>query len=473
MVHHSSVQLLPSLTHALRAAAPACNAALWCCSRAFSSSTPHLQQQQQQQETAEPLTGLAFDEVFVQQGGPYAGSSSSNGSEDQAIQEPITAVFLHGLLGSSRNWRSFSRKLAQDAAARTNRDVRMLLVDLRCHGDSASRYGLHPPHSMAAAANDVAQLIKQQLGGQAPHLLAGLSLGGKVALQLLKQMVEEEEQQQQQQQAAGQYHHHGMYEAAPPISPPEDFKLSCSLPNTTTSSSSSSQASSSSLPTAAANATDAVASSQLPQPPFRGLPQQVWVLDSQPGTVPLDVDAPTSVGKIIQLIHQIPTPLPNRQALYKYLEPKGIPLPVAQWLGTSLVPGGRWGSSSSSSSGNGNGSSDQQLDWVFDITGAAALYNSYRLSSYWDVLTQPPPGVVVHLVRGELSDRWTSHMLQQLADAEAKWQEASSEAPENVGELQLHVLEKAGHWLQADNPEGLAALMSPWLKDLHQARLLW
>ncbi|WIA17862.1 hypothetical protein OEZ85_009363 [Tetradesmus obliquus] len=395
MVQHSSVQLLPSLTHALRAAAPACNAALWCCSRAFSSSTPHLQQQQQQQETAEPLTGLAFDEVFVQQGGPYAGSSSSNGSEDQATQEPITAVFLHGLLGSSRNWRSFSRKLAQDAAARTNRDVRMLLVDLRCHGDSASRYGLHPPHSMAAAANDVAQLIKQQLGGQAPHLLAGLSLGGKVALQLLKQMVEEEEQQQQQQQqqAAGQYHHH-------------------------------------------------------------------------------DVDAPTSVGKIIQLIHQIPTPLPNRQALYKYLEPKGIPLPVAQWLGTSLVPGGRWGSSSSSS-GNGNGSSDQQLDWVFDITGAAALYNSYRLSSYWDVLTQPPPGVVVHLVRGELSDRWTPHMLQQLADAEAKWQEASSEAPENVGELQLHVLEKAGHWLQADNPEGLAALMSPWLKDLHQARLLW
>ncbi|WIA38162.1 hypothetical protein OEZ86_001515 [Tetradesmus obliquus] len=371
MVQHSSVQLLPSLTHALRAAALACNAALWCCSRAFSSSTPHLQQQQQQQETAEPLTGLAFDEVFVQQGGPYAGSSSSNGSEDQATQEPITAVFLHGLLGSSRNWRSFSRKLAQDAAARTNRDVRMLLVDLRCHGDSASRYGLHPPHSMAAAANDVAQLIKQQLGGQAPHLLAGLSLGGK--------------------------------------------------------------------------------------------------------------------------------------ALYKYLEPKGIPLPVAQWLGTSLVPGGRWGSSSSSSSsGNGNGSSDQQLDWVFDITGAAALYNSYRLSSYWDVLTQPPPGVVVHLmrgelwtlpcaglssywdvltqpppgvvvhlVRGELSDRWTPHMLQQLADAEAKWQEASSEAPENVGELQLHVLEKAGHWLQADNPEGLAALMSPWLKDLHQARLLW
>jgi hypothetical protein len=248
---------------------------------------------------------------------------------------------------------------------------------------------------MASAADDVAQLIKQQLGGQAPHLLAGLSLGGKVALQLLKQMVEEEEQEQQQQlgqkQVAGQYHHHGMYEAAPQIAPPEDQRLSCSVPNSSSSSSSSTSSSSSPAATAAeeedtttpANA-DPESSTTAQQPPFRGLPQQVWVLDSQPGTVPLDVDAPTSVGKIIQLIHEIPTALPNRQALYKYLESKGIPLPVAQWLGTSLVPGGRWANSSSSSSnanggGKGNGANaDQQLDWVFDIQGAAALYNSYR-----------------------------------------------------------------------------------------------
>jgi hypothetical protein len=48
---------------------------------------------------------------------------------------------------------------------------------------------------------------------------------------------------------------------------------------------------------------------------------QVWVLDSQPGTVPVDVDAPTSVGKIIQLIHSIPTPLGNRQELYRWASP--------------------------------------------------------------------------------------------------------------------------------------------------------
>jgi hypothetical protein len=44
---------------------------------------------------------------------------------------------------------------------------------------------------------------------------------------------------------------------------------------------------------------------------------------------------------------------------------------VAQWLGTSLAPGGRFGLTPS------NGA-DQKLDWMFDIQGAAALYNSYR-----------------------------------------------------------------------------------------------
>lgn len=41
-----------------------------------------------------------------------------------------------------------------------------MMVDLRGHAGSAALRGLHPPHSMAAAADDVAMLIRQQLGGE-------------------------------------------------------------------------------------------------------------------------------------------------------------------------------------------------------------------------------------------------------------------------------------------------------------------
>lgn len=66
------------------------------------------------------------------------------------------------------------------------------------------------------------------------------------------------------------------------------------------------------------------------------------------------------------------------------------------------------------------------------------------------MLTRPPPGSVVHLVRGERSDRWTPHMLAQLQEAEDAWQEHAAEAPEEVGQLQVRMLCTAlGHWGRA------------------------
>lgn len=137
----------------------------------------------QQTPTSNSPALLAFDEVYVDASTLRASSSPPSTAAMQAAN-PITAVFLHGLLGSARNWRSFSRKLAVDAAAKANRDVRVLLVDLRCHGDSAGRFGFHPPHDMTSAAADVAAVIQHELQGRSPHLLVGLSLGGKIALQV-------------------------------------------------------------------------------------------------------------------------------------------------------------------------------------------------------------------------------------------------------------------------------------------------
>ncbi|KAJ6796600.1 protein ABHD11 [Iris pallida] len=91
-----------------------------------------------------------------------------------------TALVLHGLLGSGRNWRSFSKNLSSRISG--GDDWRMVLVDLRNHGRSASVEVLDPPHNMESAARDLARLVEAE-GWDWPDVVVGHSMGGKVALE--------------------------------------------------------------------------------------------------------------------------------------------------------------------------------------------------------------------------------------------------------------------------------------------------
>ncbi|KAL0347025.1 UNVERIFIED_CONTAM: 40S ribosomal protein S14-3 [Sesamum calycinum] len=91
----------------------------------------------------------------------------------------FTAFVLHGLLGSGRNWRSFSRSLVSRLSPA---QWRMILVDLRNHGRSAEIEGLLPPHNLENAAKDLADLVKSE-DLDWPDVVIGHSMGGKVALQ--------------------------------------------------------------------------------------------------------------------------------------------------------------------------------------------------------------------------------------------------------------------------------------------------
>jgi pimeloyl-ACP methyl ester carboxylesterase len=79
-------------------------------------------------------------------------------------------LILHGLFGSSSNWRSFSKRLARDA--------RVLAVDLRNHG-SSPRATVHDYPSMAA---DVVALLDHLAHPCAS--VVGHSMGGKTAMEV-------------------------------------------------------------------------------------------------------------------------------------------------------------------------------------------------------------------------------------------------------------------------------------------------
>jgi pimeloyl-ACP methyl ester carboxylesterase len=87
-------------------------------------------------------------------------------------------VFLHGILGSGANWRTFARQIVASKP-----ELGALLVDLRLHGDSQ---GFAPPHTVDAAARDVA-LALRDVPGRASVVL-GHSFGGKVGIALARDL---------------------------------------------------------------------------------------------------------------------------------------------------------------------------------------------------------------------------------------------------------------------------------------------
>ena len=82
-------------------------------------------------------------------------------------------LILHGLFGSSQNWKSHGRELAADRA--------VYRVDLRNHGDSFHADSM----DYASMAGDVERLMQDRQLEQADVL--GHSMGGKVAMVLARQ----------------------------------------------------------------------------------------------------------------------------------------------------------------------------------------------------------------------------------------------------------------------------------------------
>jgi esterase len=91
-------------------------------------------------------------------------------------------LFLHGILGAGANWRTFAKEIisAQPSWG-------AVLVDLRLHGESQT--GFAAPHTIAAAAGDVAELmaVLEARGAAKVRGVVAHSFGGKVALDLARQ----------------------------------------------------------------------------------------------------------------------------------------------------------------------------------------------------------------------------------------------------------------------------------------------
>lgn len=282
---------------------------------------------------------------------------------DRSFPDPPTAVFLHGILGSRKNWGTFARKLAKEFPT-----WQFLLVDLRCHGDSAS-IKKRGPHTVASTALDVLKLVGQLR--MTPRVLVGHSFGGKVALSMVEQ-------------------------AAKPLA----------------------------------------------------RPVKVWSLDATPGKLRSGGDGEDHPEELIAFLSTLPKEVSTKRDVVNALIQQGFSKDVAQWVVTNLRTNGSPGSSSSS------------FSWVFDLKGIAEMYQSYEETNLWKIVEDVPQGVHVNFLKAERSlHRWALEDLQRIHAAE------EIAAEEGAG-VEMHVLEDAGHWVQADNPDGLFRILSSSFKGI-------
>lgn len=282
---------------------------------------------------------------------------------DKSIPEPPTAVLLHGILGSKKNWGTFAQRLAKEFPA-----WQFLLVDLRCHGDSASMKK-RGPHTVASAALDVLKLVGRLR--ITPRVIVGHSFGGKVALSMVDQ-------------------------AAKPLA----------------------------------------------------RPVRVWILDATPGKVRAGGDGEDHPAELISFLNTLPKEVTSKQDVVYALVRHGFSKDVAQWVVTNL----RKTRSPDSLSSN--------FSWVFNLKGIAEMYQSYEETNLWKIVEDVPRGVHVNFLKAERSlHRWALEDLRRIHAAEEL-------AADEGGGVQMHVLEDAGHWVHADNPDGLFRILSSTFQGL-------
>lgn len=130
------------------------------------------------------------------------------------------------------------------------------------------------------------------------------------------------------------------------------------------------------------------------------LPKEVWILDSQLGPVSNALPSSLKIDRLFQTINSIPLPIPSRKWLYSHIRnDHGMSLEMAHWLGSNLE-------------GHPNG----PLQWMFNVQGAAEMYDSYKRVDCWETARNPPRETNVNIVRAGNSDRWNEELIAELKD---------------------------------------------------------
>lgn len=154
--------------------------------------------------------------------------------------------------------------------------------------------------------------------------------------------------------------------------------------------------------------------------------RQIWIVDADPSAGP-----PQGGGwEMLRAVKALPPLFRAREDLVADLERSGFGRRTADWMATNLertADGYRW-----------------RLDFV----ALEALLRDFFRTDLWGVVERVPPDVNLHVVKATQSDTIPETSVSRL---EAIGRATGRVAVDHVA---------GGHWLNADNPDALVALLA-------------
>ena len=157
--------------------------------------------------------------------------------------------------------------------------------------------------------------------------------------------------------------------------------------------------------------------------------RQFWIVDADPSP-----SAPQGgAWEMLRAVKALPSSFRAREDAVAGLERSGFDRRTAEWMATNLER------------------TDDGYRWRLDFVGLEALLRDFFQTDLWGVIERFPPDVDLHVVRATRSDIVPEASVSRL---QAIGRATGRVAVDHVA---------GGHWLNADNPDALVALLAAGL----------
>lgn len=323
-----------------------------------------------------------------------------------------SAVFLHGILGNRKNWRTPAKLFLREKP-----EFVAVSVDHRAHGHSNLVYPItKTKNSVKDCALDLMKFLSSEeylnntnsfTPDPVPHTIVSHSFGGKVALEYLRLCLESDN----------------------PSNIPKNIWILDTIPGLYERKSS-------------------FLNMKVNKDSFHEYEKKMeTIINDNNNENTRKKFSSESALDILYCVKNAPREYNTKKEAINYLYDQGVPKPVADWISTNLID------SSEESYTNSSSLSKLPVTYSFNIDVIMEMFNDFIHLDYFPLLENYNNIIKdkninepchIHIVRAEKNNAWTEDILNLMNNIENN----------TNGLVKFYTMPNVGHWLHSENPRG-------------------